>query len=113
MGGLIGLEGNVTSKDVTRSFKMAVIRTFLNLDMGEIMDEQESEHITPPCLTLVNRIQTRSNVSFWLQFSLLRKYHNKPSLLRGNMYRNMTRNQPLRSQDTSLSVTAEVQLYTL
>lgn len=44
--GLIGLEGNITSKDVTRSFKMAVIRTFFNLDTGEIMEEQESERIT-------------------------------------------------------------------
>lgn len=43
--GLIGLEGNVTSKDVTRSCKMAVISTFFNSDTGEIMAEQESECI--------------------------------------------------------------------
>ena len=44
--GIIGLEGNITSKDVTHAFKMAVIRTFFNLDTEEIMEEQGSEHIT-------------------------------------------------------------------
>ena len=49
--GLIGLEGNITSKDVTRSFKMAVIGTFFNSDTGEIMEEQESERITATQVT--------------------------------------------------------------
>lgn len=48
---LIGLEGNITSKDVTRFFKMAVIRTFFNLDTGEIMEQQESDHITTTQVT--------------------------------------------------------------
>lgn len=43
--GLIGLEGNVTSKDVTSAFKMAVIGTFFNSDTEEIMEGQESECI--------------------------------------------------------------------
>ena len=49
--GLIGLEGNITSKDVIRSFKMAVIRTFFDSDTGEIMEEQESEYITTTQVT--------------------------------------------------------------
>lgn len=49
--GLIGLDSNITSKDVTRSFKMAVIRTFFNSDTGEIMGKQESERITTTQVT--------------------------------------------------------------
>lgn len=33
--GLIGLQGNITSKDVTCSSKMAVIRTFFMLNIGD------------------------------------------------------------------------------
>lgn len=51
--GLIGSEGNITSKDVTRSFKMAVIRAFFYT--REITEEQESEYISSTHLTYTRK----------------------------------------------------------
>lgn len=48
---LIGFEGNITSKDVTHSFKMAVIRTFFKSEMGDYRGAGTGAHFNHPIHT--------------------------------------------------------------
>lgn len=48
---LIGLEGNITSKDVTHSFEMAVIRTFFKSETGDYRGAGIRAHCNLPSHT--------------------------------------------------------------